>query len=388
MRIFLLVVLLAWSRPILADEVLRIGILSRHRPAELLVEALPQGAKLQVEIVALDGRVEKRQVKRLELRCGGDAPVMGLGRAGARFRLRPSRGKMLRLTLPGKFKRSYKGWLDLSENKGLCRVVLHSPLEAYVESVACAELGPAAPAEALRAQAILARTYALTNRGRHEAEGFELCDLTHCQMFTGEQACSSAQRSILASVRGQVLRYGDKLAQVAFFSTCAGHTASARDVWGPAADRPYLRGVKDGESQAHCAASDHWRWRFQLPATELCARLRGELPGLGAGPCRVTVAKEGHGGWVREMSIEAAGRVELSGARFHMLMGRWYGWGKFKSGRFQVEARGPNLVFLGQGMGHGVGLCQHGAMGMAKKGAEASEILKHYFPGTKIGRLP
>ncbi len=125
MRILLLVVLLGWSQPTRADEVLRIGILSRHRPAELLVEALPQGAKLQVEILALDGRVEKQLTERLELRCGGGAPVMGLGRAGSGFRLRPSKGQMLCLTLPGKFKRDYRGWLDLSEKKGLCQVPKH-----------------------------------------------------------------------------------------------------------------------------------------------------------------------------------------------------------------------------------------------------------------------
>ena len=385
MKLWLFGLLFLLPLSVQAQPPLRVGILSKHAPHSLVVE----GAKLELELEGPDGRRSPLpSTKRLALRCMAGSGVIVQGRMGIRLYVIDKSKNTLTVSADGRLKRRYKGRLEITGNKGVCSSVVESNFEDYVESVACAELGAKAPAEALRAQAVVVRGYAVFNRGKHAEEGFDFCDLTHCQVFTGEGACSESQKKTLAQVRGQVLLYEGKPAEVVFFSTCAGHTASAQDVWGRSSDQPYLQGVKDGSPRAHCAASDHWRWRFERGTEDVCRRLEKEFSDLGTGPCSIKVAEEGQGGWVRWVEVEGQGRRRLSGARFHMLMGRWYGWSAFKSGRFKVETRGDRFVFLGRGLGHGVGLCQHGAMGMARQGDTASESLSHYFPGTSLGAIP
>ena len=167
--------------------------------------------------------------------------------------------------------------------------------------------------------------------------------------------------------------------------------ASASDAWGPKAARPYLQGVRDGKNP-YCSQSEHMRWRFGVESEELCARLREKFPRLGEADkgesCTISIEKTGSGGWVSQVAIRGKTVIRLAGDRFHMMMGRLYGWSRFKSARFALESRGTRLVFHGRGLGHGVGMCQHGAMGMEGEGADFIEILKHYFPGTRLEKWP
>ncbi|MBN2497539.1 MAG: SpoIID/LytB domain-containing protein [Deltaproteobacteria bacterium] len=305
----------------------------------------------------------------------------------AELRIRPRGSRALRVRVPGAAERSYPGWLEIGTQGERCRLVVHVPFERYVEQVACYEIRGAGP-EALEAQAVLVRSYALAHLGRHAAEGFDFCDLTHCQVYPGDGACTAAQLESLRKVAGQVLLFEGELADVAYFSTCGGHTASAADVWGGETARPYLQGVEDSrEGRALCARSDHLRWRFEVERDELCAALRAKLPAA-AGRCAVSIAETGRGGWVRRVRIAGpGGEASISGADFHLLMGRRFGWSRFKSGHFVVQARGGRYVFLGRGLGHGVGMCQHGAMGLERAGADHRAILEHYFPGTALGSL-
>jgi stage II sporulation protein D len=371
-----------------ADTSVRVSILGIFKPQDIQV-----GSKspMKIQVVAEDGNIGDFTSGFVQIHCGGRWPVqMETGKKvvlGGSARLRPASGKsFLKVGVELGPRREYAGWIEVKEREGHCLIINHVPLGIYSRDVACREMG-AAGAEALKAQAVAVRTYALATMSKHSTEGFDFCDLTHCQVYAGREGCSEEQRRQLRAVAGLALLHRGRPAETYYFSTCGGHTASAADVFGPKASRPYLQGVRDGE-KPHCASSEHMRWRFEVERKELCGKLARALPGMGGGPCSVEVQSAGRGGWVRQVAVRGEKLVILQGESFHNLMGKAFGWGKFKSARFRVEASGDRVVFHGRGLGHGVGLCQHGAMGMARAGADFRAILEHYYPGTELKKWP
>lgn len=374
-----------------APESVRVSLFSIFAPAELSLEASDQ-RPVAFELRGVDGATARLEVLRVSIRCRRG--VLSLESGGQRQNaasLATGPLSSVRLAIPGQqAPRAYAGRVEVRAEGDRCQIVNTVPFERYVELVTCQEIR-GAPPEALRAQAILVRTFALRNLGRHEKNGADVCDLTHCQVYQGEEACTPAQIRELGAVRGRVLLAGDALAEVAFSSTCGGHTAGARDVWGPGSDRPYLRGVPDGEPP-HCAKSPHFRWRFEVPRAKLCEVVLAARPALGQGGCDLEITSTTPGGWVREVRVLGAGplgeEVRMSGEQFHLLLGRALGWSAVKSAAFVLARERERFVFVGRGLGHGVGLCQHGAMGLAGRGESALSILQHYFPGTRLGSAP
>jgi stage II sporulation protein D len=376
-------------------ETVRVDVLSRHRPRLLEIRAAGQ-AGLVGRLLAEDGQASSLEAGRLGVRCDGRAPLeVKLSSRqevfrGAALELEGAAGG-LEVRGQGFERRRFPGALSVRGMEGLCRVTAVVPLESYVEAVACQEIGAAgAGLEALRAQAVVARTYARLHRGKHAGAGADFCDLTHCQVYPGEGACTPPQQDGLHAVRGLVLLHEGRLAEVAYASTCGGHTARAGEVWGPASERPWLRGVPDRTPRGEiaCRDSPHGGWRLEVARAEGCAALLEKLPELGSADCRLARVEAGTGGWVRRVRLEAAATRELDGDAFRLLMARHFGWNAFKSGRFTFEARGSRWIFRGQGLGHGVGLCQRGAMGLERDGLGWRAILAHYFPGLEIGRAP
>jgi len=371
------------------------GIFKPQRVSIESTTSLP----LAVTAVAADGRRRVFVTNTIDARCTASAlPCARLAKkrvCSARFEVRTAAGHGrdgLRAGVVGGPLRVYDGWLEVRPASGVCLLLNHVPLEDYVQSVACHEMRPGGP-EALRAQAVASRSYALSVTGKHPGAGCDFCDLTHCQVYTGRDACTSKQRRALAAARGLVLLFDGSPARTYYFSTCAGSTTSAADVWGPVTARPYLLGVEDGRPP-YCSDSAHMHWTFRIGRAGLCRRLGKQFPALGrAGKlekCKLAIEKVGRHGWVGRVSISSASgpAIDLRGERFHMLMGKWFGWGRFKSARFELEKRGQEFLFHGRGLGHGVGMCQYGAMGMERAGADFKKILEHYYPGTQLGRWP
>ncbi|MFC1654651.1 SpoIID/LytB domain-containing protein [Myxococcota bacterium] len=362
------------------DTSVRVSIFGIFQPVEVRVNSKKP---MQVTAVAEDGNIGKYASRSVQIICGGRWPIqMETGKnvvlAGS-AQFKPEAGQTLKAGVKGVKDREYAGWIEIKERQGHCLIINHAPLEAYVRDVACRELGTSG-VEALKAQAVAVRSYALATASKHNHEGYDFCDLTHCQAYTGRDACTSEQLKHLDAVSGLALVYNDRPAMTYYFSTCAGHTASAADVFGPKEARAYLKGVPDGE-KPYCSASEHIHWRFEVDPKDLCAR-------MAEGPCSVEVRSTGKGGWVRQVAVRGKKLVLMHGERFHNLMGEAFGWGKFKSARFQVENSGKLVIFRGRGLGHGAGMCQHGAMGMARAGKSYREILEHYYPGTELKKWP
>lgn len=263
----------------------------------------------------------------------------------------------------------------LSENR-----VVNLSLEDYVLGVLSLEAAVEDEPEALKAQAIVSRTYALKNLERHAAEGFDLCSNTHCQQYvSGEGRASENLRRAVTETRGGVLlESSGKLAETYFHAACGGMTANIEALWG-APGPSYLRGVRDD----YCATMPNHYWTDEIPAAKLASALSSDpLTDSGKTIHDIVVTKKDPTGRAELISIEGERRRQVRGWDFKLIVGRTLGWNLLKSSRFSVERRGSVFVFRGSGFGHGLGLCQNGAHVMARRGASCEQILDHYFSGT------
>ncbi|HEV3468772.1 MAG TPA: SpoIID/LytB domain-containing protein [Pyrinomonadaceae bacterium] len=260
-------------------------------------------------------------------------------------------------------------------------------LEDYVFGVLAAEGSVENEPEALKALAVVARTYALRNLRRHGREPFDLCDTTHCQRYApvrDEGARPEFYELLRRAVRetaGEVLRdRAGRAAEVYFSASCGGSTADVRTLWGAREAPPQLRGVAD----ASCASDAH-AWTDAVSAEDLLRALRADRRSdVGAHLDSVRVARRDAGGRAELVELAGERRRVLRGWDFKIIVGRTLGWGVLKSSRFEVARSGRRFVFRGRGFGHGLGLCQAGAHRLAARGAGYKQILGHYLPGAGL----
>lgn len=288
---------------------------------------------------------------------------------------------------PGARPRIYRAALQLRAEGGVLRLRAAMALEDYVAAVVASETLLGTPREALRAQAVVARSYALAARGRHP--GGALCDLAHCQVLRGSGLPRAHARSARAAARdtaGEVLRLPSGAPAAApFHAACGGHTADPREAFG-------------GEGTGAGAVADPGcpsaPWRAAADGRALAAALRAALArwdpaGATAVPASLRaadlVAIAGAGGWVAQVA-DPGGRWRLGGDAFARAADAAEGRGVVRSSRFTVRDAGGAVLLEGRGHGHGVGLCQAGAARRARGGAGYRELLAAYFPGAAVGR--
>ncbi len=242
------------------------------------------------------------------------------------------------------------------------------PLEPYVASAVASETPASWPREALRAQAVVARSYALHERTRRAAERFDLEANVLSQRYAAGEVPASA-RDAAQATRGQVLVFDGAPILAAFHSSSGGATASAAEVWGR--EIPYLRSVSSPDD----AAPDYF-WSYEIPLSDLADALREA--GLAPGRIdRVAIAERSASGRVLAVSL---GALELSGRNLREILG-----GRaLRSSLFDARLEGERVRFLGSGSGHGVGMCQWGASELARRGRTYRQILAHYYPGTSL----
>ncbi len=249
-------------------------------------------------------------------------------------------------------------------------------LERYVAGVVAAEAPPGAPAAALEALAIAARSYGLAMAGRHAAEGFDLCDLTHCQAWRDPDP---AARQAARATAGRTLRVDGAILPAFHHASCGGALEAPAAVWGeaPGAAR-VMRARPDPAAGAH---DD--RWSEQATAAGLRDALRAaghrgdELRSL-------TVVTRTPSGRVARLHASGLVPTEIDGERFRLAVGRHLGWQVLKSSLYEVTRTAHGYRFDGRGRGHGVGLCVTGALQLAARGEDAAGILDAYFPGAQL----
>jgi stage II sporulation protein D len=275
--------------------------------------------------------------------------------------------------------REYGGRLDVLRNgEGGLVVVNELPLEDYLVGVLRAESNERWPQETLRAQAIVSRTYAAYHRVLNAAKPYHIVASIVHQQFAGRVAASSPIWAAVQETAGQVLRWEGELFPAFYHTNSGGYTEDPRTVFA-ARNMPALRPVV-----CHLAAgSPHFQWTLELRLDELGELLKRGSVGVGA--VRSIDVTE------RTASLRAtvvtvrgsAGTQRLRGNDFRRVIG----YDTLKSTLFAVAIDGEVVRFSGRGYGHGVGMCQWGAKGMAELGASAHQILAFYYPGATLSTL-
>ena len=333
--------LLAQERP----GTVRVGVFGLFQPSELVVRPGPAAAlvvdaggatsvlrgadaarlrladgRLSVEI---SGRTLRARVLRVAAAGGGAAPI--------------------EMSVPGRITRAFLGSLQVLASGDALVPMVTMDLDVMVASVTAAEQIAGTPLDALKAQAIAARSYITAARGRHR--DFDACDTTHCQFLREPPPAAHPAFQAAHETRRLVLAFRGAPIVALYSASCGGRTRSLAEAGLPgAADGYPFYGVDCPYCRRHAQA-----WTRTLPLDGVTGRLEADRS-------------------------EAA----------RLAVGRREGWNAVPSPTFDVVREGDRLVLEGRGMGHGIGLCQAGAAAFAAEGAAVSEILRHYYPGTVI----
>jgi len=299
--------------------------------------------------------------------------------------------------------RRYRGRVNVIRDPAGLTLMNRVPVESYLAGVIGGEIGPRRRDErqALLAQAVVSRTFALKNRGRWEGQGFDAWADVRDQVYTGVAGETGEVWDALRATRGEVVWYGDALIEAYFHSTCGSRTTGAEEAFRTARGRPYLRSVSDesGGGHAYCDISPRFRWREEWDAATLRAILSRTLPAVmnvgGGGLQRITdVAVTGTtpSGRVGELRIAFEhGDVRVPGSDVRAVLrprpDQLLGSAAFQLSVTKDGGQVRRVIAAGAGWGHGVGLCQWGAVGPARAGQDYRTILNTYFPGTHVERL-
>lgn len=290
--------------------------------------------------------------------------------------IRPA-AKAGELSLDG---RRYRGALELRHKGGGLTAVNIVPVDDYLRSVVPEEMPVDWPAEAIKAQSVAARSFALASRGRHAGEGYDLCTTTHCQLYTGTAAEKSASNAAIKATRGEVLTYGGKPIEALFHTDSGGMTENSEDVWG--SHVPYLRAAKDTPTKT-------MPWTKTISRADLERKLAakghdiGKVRSLALSPLAIGRAAKDRtaSGRVKTMTVKGTkGTATLSGTTWRSLLG-------LKSTLFDAKLAKDMVTFTGYGSGHGLGISQWGAERMAAKGKSYADILHHYYTGITLQQL-
>jgi len=330
-----------------AQEQLRFGVLGLFHPRELgleqadrqVVAIVPDGVQSSSALVLNGEPGHRKQI----FHAKGSLVVVGSGSARSWTAAARSGGEVpFRLDVPGKLRRVYVGRLTVLARNGELMAVVTMDRETAVASIVAAEMEESTPMEALKAQAVATRSF-LAAGARHL--DFDFCDTTHCQFIKSPPSITSRVSVAVQATRGLVIAYHDKPLAALYSSRCGGHTRSLRD-----------EGMEPGEGYPYYAVPCAWCqqhpfvWRSRIGAS----------------------AQSPQPGDERQRIFQA----------------RQWGWSAVPGSDFRATRDGLGWQLEGHSVGHGVGMCQHGASGMAASGENFREILAHYYPNTALVSQP
>jgi len=266
----------------------------------------------------------------------------------------------------------YSGELRITSVNSVLKIINFVNEADYLTGVLRGEVGYDKSNALYEVHAILSRTYARFYKDKHRSEGFELCDQTHCQVFKGYydykpylQAIQSTKNLVvLDSLKGD-------LAELLFHSNCGGQTSASEDVW--KSTLTYCRSIRD----TFCLGSQQAVWQKQIPLDVFCNKLSIENP-------TDSTAHYSLCDKICSFSYNRSEVLNIGNKKFKTtelrtklnLKSAWFDW----------ECKGDSVYFYGRGFGHGVGMCQEGAIRMSELGYSPSQIIKHYYRNAIIAK--
>lgn len=271
----------------------------------------------------------------------------------------------------------YRGVAELSmSDKGIV-VVNELLLEEYLVGLINCEISSAWPIEAVKAQAVIARTYALHRRDARKSSLYHLESSVMDQVYEGCEIEDSRAHRAVSETAGEVLVYNGSIIQAFYHSNCGGKTEAAENVWG--ARLPYMMGV----DCLYCLTNPTTAWEQKVSLQEMEDKLRAAGHRV-AGVSDIRPGVRNSRGRLKNIMISSSrGETVLGGDQFRKVIG----YGVIKSTNFTVTVKNGEAQFAGFGNGHGVGLCQWGSKQRALDGFLYTEILSYYYPGTELKKL-
>jgi stage II sporulation protein D len=388
--------------------------------------------------IALSTSDESAKVGAWRIYHRNSADLVTKGSSDATMRIEPRGGQMViiksdgsttsrrsgpllvRATTPGSFVmyegKRYRGELVVTVNQGALLVVNRLGVESYLRGVVPLEIGDRKAGEeaAVEAQAVAARSYTYIHMSEAGDRAFDMYGSIQDQAYGGVDAEKPMPDAAVASTRDMVIKYAGRIISTPYHSTCGGRTASTSEVWWRQTDQPYLRPVSDqipGTNSYYCDPSPRFKWTATFNQDQLRASLEKYLSTVTAAseppvnpPAstpRMTLGRitglriEGRtaSDRVRAVSIQTErGNYVVRGNDVRFVL-RPPSGGLLSSTYFTAETTSDgtgaisSLVIRGGGYGHGIGMCQWGAIGRARAGQDYRTILTTYYPGTTVSRV-
>lgn len=273
--------------------------------------------------------------------------------------------------------KGYRGIIEVSPlEKGL-QVVDELPLEDYLIGLINCEISSQWPMEAIKAQAVIARSYALYQMEARKSAPYHLESSVMDQVYEGCDIEDSRAARGVRETAGEILSFDGRTIQSFYHSNCGGHTEAAENVWGYPV--PYLQGV----DCKYCATAGTMKWDQAIALKKLENLLKSagfHVPGLRD----VKAGRRNRSGRLSDvLLVFSKGSLTVSAVNFRKAIG----YTVIKSTNFEVRIRGEEAAFSGAGYGHGVGLCQWGAKQRAEDGFDYQEILDYYYRGTTLKKI-
>lgn len=275
----------------------------------------------------------------------------------------------VKLISPDRKPRFYESNLFVTAELGDLKCINEISLDDYIAGVVQAESGRRSFQEFYKVQAILARTFALSHLQKHIAEGFNLCDHTHCQAYFGKTTELDIMKAVTDTKGKVVVDDNLNLIDAAFHSNSGGQTANSEDVWG--SKLPYLRSVNDTFS----VKMPNAKWERKMAKDDWLTYLKIKhnypIQDSNARWLALTFKQDNRKPYLEANNI----KVPLKNVRTDL---------QLKSTFFSIYNQGDSVIFKGRGFGHGVGMCQEGAMRMAKLGYKYPDVINFYYQKTQL----
>ncbi len=270
---------------------------------------------------------------------------------------------------------AYRGEIEIRKRNDTLLVINEVDLEEYLQGVMKHEISPAWPIEAVKAQAVAARSFALNKKLKNIGKPYDLYATITSQVYGGLSGEDPRSNKAINETKREILTYEGRPIAAYYHATCGGETEDVENVWG--GRLPYLKSVRC----KYCKDSPHYEWEKKLSLLEISNALShkgiSEIESI-------EVYKRSSTGRIAKLVVkDEFGKHIISGNQFRMALGP----NIIRSTHFKMKKKRGRVEFKGKGWGHGVGMCQWGARGMAEKGYNYKEILKHYYPDTKIKKI-
>jgi stage II sporulation protein D len=274
--------------------------------------------------------------------------------------------------------RKFRGAVDIiRQPDNTLLAVNHLDVEEYVQGVLYHEVAPWWPMQALKAQAIISRTFALYQAKVNGHKDYDLVSTVFSQVYGGRTSERGRTSKAVRLTKDEVLTYKNRIFPTFYHATCAGRTEDAANLW-----KINIAPLKGRECQ-FCRRSPHFKWKASLPFKNIEKALKGsgfKVEKIAS----IRIVDKNASGRVTDLEITSGlGRLKIDANRFRLAQGA----NIIRSTNFNLLIKKKKAYFTGSGWGHGVGMCQWGAFFMSRKRYNAGQILDFYYPGARIKKI-